>query len=354
MKKMIIMKKLIFMSLLILGSMRLSAQADLGGNALMVPAIVGLNHVGLLTVDVANYGFTDVTAGCALVTISVPSAISSIISVNAATNGIWTVHFNGALPASITLRNTLGIIPADFLNYPIVLDVRGIAVGGPSTITGQVRLAGAFVQPGCLALGNVDITNDDPTTSIRVEIPLAVKLSSFTGVISDCNTLLKWTSQEEIDNKEYQVEVSKDGRIYSVVGVVNAIGNSQTAKSYTFTHNKPFDGYSFYRLKMVANDGHVEYSNIVTVNNKCNDKSVRIYPNPIVENQSLGVYISGAYVGTIKGELMSISGQLMRSFTLQKGTNILAVKGLAQGTYMMRVTEVSTGENESFKVVVIK
>jgi hypothetical protein len=105
---------------------------------------------------------------------------------------------------------------------------------------------------------------------------------------------------------------------------------------------------------MVANDGHVEYSDIVTVNNKCNAKSVRIYPNPIVENQSLGVYISGAYVGTIKGELMSMSGQLMRSFTLQKGTNILAVKGLAQGTYMMRVTEVSTGENESFKVVVIK
>ena len=351
---MIIMKKLIFVSLLVLGSMRLSAQADLAGNALMAPAIVGLNQVGLLTVDVANYGFTDVTSGCALVTISVPSAIASIISVNPATSPIWTIHFSGALPGSITMRNTLGIVPADFLNYPIILDVRGIAVGGPSTITGQVRLAGAFVQPGCLALGNVDITNDDPTTSIQVIVPLAVKLSSFTGVLTDCNTLLKWTSQQEIDNKEYQVEVSKDGRIYSTVGVVNAIGNSQTAKSYSFTDTRPLDGYSFYRLKMVANDGHVEYSNIVTINNKCNAKSVRIYPNPVVENQSLGVYISGAYVGTIKGELMSMSGQLVQAFTLQKGTNTLAVKGLAQGTYMMRVTEVSTGENESFKVVVIK
>lgn len=353
MKKIIIMKKLFFATVLFLSTMRLSAQADLGGTALMAPAIVGLNQTGLLTIDVANFGFTDVTSGCALVTVSVPSAIANITGVNAATNGIWTIHFSGALPGSITLRNTLGAIPADFTLYPIVLDVKGIATGGPSTITAQIRLAGAIVQGGCIALGNQDNTNDDPTTSITVQMPLAVKLSSFTGVMSDCNTLLKWTSQQETDNKEYQVEVSKDGRIFSSVGVVKAVGNSETALSYSFIDKKPFDGYSFYRLKMIATSGKVEYSDVVTINNKCNPKSVRIYPNPLVENQQFGVYIQG-YTSALKGEIISMSGQLIQTVTLHNGTNTLSIPGVGQGSYMLRVTEISSGAHESFKVVVIK
>lgn len=353
MKKIIIMKKLLFAAWFFLNALRLSAQADLGGTALMTPAIVGLNNTGLLTIDVSNFGFTDVTSGCAVVTISVPSTIANITGVNAATNGIWTIYFNGALPGSITLRNTLGALPADFVPYPIVLDVKGIAIGGPSTITAQIRLAGAIIQGGCIALGNLDNTNDDPTTSIQVQVALAVKLSSFTAVASDCNTLLKWTSQQETDNKDYQVEVSKDGRIYSTVGVVRGAGTSGASLSYSFTDKKPFDGYSFYRLKMIASNGHVEYSNVVTVNNKCKEKSVRIYPNPLVENQQFGVYISG-YTGTLKGELMSMAGQLIQTFKLHNETNTLAIQGVTQGSYILRVTEISTGANESFKVVVIK
>jgi len=347
------MKKLIFISLLVLSTWRLSAQADLGGAALMVPAIVGLNHTGQLNVDIGNFGFTDVTAGCAIITISVPSSISEITGVNAATNGIWTIYNSGSLPGSITMRNTLGAVPADFLNYPIVLDVKGVAVGGPLTILVSVRLAGNLIQGGCLALGNQDNTNDDPTTSIQVEIPLAVKLSAFTAELTDCKTLLKWSTAQETNSKEYQLEVSKDGRNYTTVGVVGAAGYSSNSLSYSFTDKAPLDGRSFYRLKMISNDGVIEYSDVVPVNNKCNDRSVRIYPNPVVENQQVGVYLNN-YKGTVKGEILSVSGQLIQAHTLTNGTNTLTVTGLKQGSYMLRVTEVSTGETESFKVVVIK
>jgi hypothetical protein len=349
------MKKLIFVSLMILGTMQVSAQADLGGNALMSPAVVQITQTGLLTVDVANYGFTDVTAGCALVTISVPSAISEIVGVNATSNGIWTIFNSTSMPASLTLRNTLGAIPADFINYPIILDVRGTAVGGPSTISVSVRLAGNLIQPGCLILGNLDITNDDPTTSISVQIPapLDVKLSSFTGTMSDCRASLQWTAQSETDHNMYQVEASKDGRIFSTVGSVKAVGNSGTPLTYNYIDKKPFDGYSLYRLKMTANSGSVKYSDVVTVDNKCNTKSVRIYPNPLVENQQFGVYLSG-YTGTIKGELMSMSGQLLQTFMLRNGTNTLAIKNVTQGSYMLRVTDPASGAGESFKVAVIK
>ena len=282
-----------------------------------------------------------------------PVAISEITGVNAATNGIWTIYNSASMPASITMRNTGGAVPADFLNYTIVLDVKGTAVGGPSTITGAGKIGSGLIQGGCIALGDADYTNDDPTTSITVIIPLAVKLSGFTAELNNCEGLLKWTTSQETNSKEFHLEVSNDGRNYTTVGVVGAAGYSSNSLSYSFTDKAPLDGKSFYRLKMISNDGLIEYSNVAPINNKCNAKSVRIYPNPVVENQQFGVFVNN-YKGKVKGEILSVSGQLVQSFTLLNGTNTPPVKGLAQGTYMLRVTEVASGETESFKIVVIK
>jgi len=350
------MKKLIFVSLLIISTVRLSAQqADFAVQGIMAPAIVDPNVPGLLTVDVFNAGFTTLSTGCVIVSISVPSAISEILSVNPATNSIWTVYSTVAMPSAIVLRNTGGPIPDDFEFYSIMLNIKGTNQGGPLTINFSVAFVPPFTQGGCAVLGNTQTLNDFGQTSITVQTPapLGVNLSAFTGTMSDCSALLKWTSKTETDNNRYEVEVSKDGRAFSYVGVVKGVGNSGTDLSYSFTDKKPLDGYSFYRLKMIANSGEVEYSGIVTINNKCNPKAVRIYPNPLVENQQFGVYISG-YTGTLKGELMSMSGQLIQTFTLHNGTNTLSIKGVAQGSYMMRVTEASSGANESYKVTVIK
>ncbi len=120
-----------------------------------------------------------------------------------------------------------------------------------------------------------------------------------------------------------------------------------------FTHNTPYDGGNFYRLKMVSNYGNAEYSKTVAISNRCNEKSVIINPNPVVENQVAKVMLKG-YAGSLKGELLSISGQLVKSYVLKNGLNIVPIEKVAQGTYMLRVTELSTGETESFKLVVIK
>jgi len=205
----------------------------------------------------------------------------------------------------------------------------------------------------------IDGTDAAPATTGFQPIPgsclglVAVKLSSFTTTLSDCNTLLRWTSQLEVNNKEYVIEVSKDGNIFSPAGVVSAAGTTGSAVSYNFTDRKSTEGYSFYRLKMISNDGHFEYSDVVSVNNMCTQKSIGIYPNPVAENQVLEVIIRG-YTGMMKGELISTSGQLVRSFPLQKGSNKIAVKGMSPGTYILRITDISTGTNEAFKVAVIR
>ena len=206
----------------------------------------------------------------------------------------------------------------------------------------------------------IDGTDTAPATTGFQPVPgacvglVAVNLSSFTATLSDCNALLRWTTQQEVNSKEYIIEVSKDGNTFTPAGVVKSAGTSVTSVSYSFADKKSTEGVSFYRLKMISNDGHFEYSNVVSINNMCTQKSIGIYPNPVAENQTLEVIVRGAYSGIVKGELFSISGQLVRSFTLQKGSNKIAVKGMSPGIYLMRVTEVSTGSGEAFKVEVTR
>lgn len=349
------MKKIKFAVIAMAFCMKLSAQADLGINSLMTPALVANGASGLLTSDVSNAGFTDITAGCATVTISVPSGISQITGVNPGTNAVWQAT-NSPLTfprTSITFRNLNGVIPADLTNYSIVLDVQGIALGGPSTITTAVALTGAFTQPGCTALGNLNTGNDNSTTSITVAVVTPVKLSAFTVASSDCKAILKWTSETEENSRQYEVERSFDGRVFTSISTMPAAGNSSVQRFYSFTDDAPASGYSYYRLKVTSLNGEVTYSSVLTLHSKCKGTTVRLHPNPVSENNNLTIVTAG-YTGGIRGELLTLSGTVLRGFKLVNGTNTLRIEGIAQGTYTLRVTDVSSGDAQSFKVIVIK
>jgi hypothetical protein len=345
-------RKLFIASVLLSASVRISAQAELAfPSILAVPNVISVGQTSLVTGLINNNGNVDYPAGCVLVTISVPSAICSITGVNPGSDPVWTVFNAGSLPASLTLRNTGGPIVGLGPDYPIILNVLGTSPGGFSTINGQAILN--FLQGGCTALGDLDPNNNQPQTSIRVVPALSVKLSSFDANVSGCRTLLAWTSQQEENNKEYQVEVSHDARFFATIGTIAAAGNSTVSRSYQFTDNAPSPGYNYYRLKMVDLSGKVSYSSVVTVNSRCDAKMVKIHPNPVLENYNLGVTIAG-YNGTLKGELIDVSGRVIRTYTLKNGENTLSILGMAQATYMLRLTEASSGAAQSFPVIVIK
>lgn len=335
--------------------MKLSAQADLGINSLMSPPLIANGASGILTSDVSNAGFTDITAGCATVTISVPSGISQITGVNPGTDAVWqATNLPLTFPrTSITFRNLNGVIPADLTNYPIVLDVQGIALGGPSTITTAVALTGAFTQAGCTGLGNLNTGNDNSTTSITVTVVTPVKLSAFTASASDCKAMLKWTSEQEDNSKNYEVERSFDGRVFTSMGTLPAAGNSSVQRFYSFTDDAPASGYSYYRLKMTSLNGDVAYSSIITFHSKCRGTVVKLHPNPVSENNNLTV-IANSYGGGIRAELLTLSGTVLRSFKLVNGTNTVRIEGIAQGTYSLRVTDAVNGQAQSFKLIVVK
>jgi hypothetical protein len=203
-------------------------------------------------------------------------------------------------------------------------------------------------------------TSDNPldnTHFLRINVieaaggPLPVTLGELTGKAENCVTTLKWNSTNEVNLKGYEVETSNDGVSFSYAGKVNASGNVNGG-DYQFKWNQK-ESKGYYRLKIVDNNGSYSYSRILTVASDCIVKKlVQVYPNPVHASQLLKVNLTG-YDKYVKADLLSSTGQLVRTFLLKNGNNDLSVDNLAQGFYTLKVSESGT-ITETFKVNVLK
>lgn len=89
-------------------------------------------------------------------------------------------------------------------------------------------------------------------------------LSSFTIKDTNATTLLKWTTEVEVNLSYFEIQRSPEGTIFMQLGNVTAAGNSSSAINYTFTDNfnRTVQNY-YYRLKMVNLDGSYTYSQVI-------------------------------------------------------------------------------------------
>jgi len=312
---------------------------------------IGINQVGQIVVAMKNNGPSTIPVGEATVQITLSSVYMKLAIPFNFTDACGQWSYLGNVPGAGTLnlffQNNAGAIPVGGPFCSFQFSVAGNAVTpGPSGITLASSLsAGATTS-------DVDGSNQAATTEINVTATvLPVVLADFNVTASSCNGIVNWKTVTEDKVKQFEVEYSTNGVQFTTAGTVSA-KNSVSGSVYRYV-NAQGTTKGYYRLKMIDVDGQVSYSRIVSVDTKCNGtKSVSLYPNPVTASQNLSVIISG-YEGSIKGELVSMSGQSIRTYSLKNGTNVLSVDKLAQATYMLRVTD-AAGESESFRVVVIK
>lgn len=133
-----------------------------------------------------------------------------------------------------------------------------------------------------------------------------VELLSFDVVERNGANRAVWTTTKEENTHKFDVERSVDGYSYELIGAVMAAGNSSDKKNYDFTDFNVPEGYVYYRLRMIDNDGKFSFSNVVTVGNVKN--SYTIYPNPATSILFLDgeVFRNGTIlVSNAMGQLMS-------------------------------------------------
>ena len=165
-----------------------------------------------------------------------------------------------------------------------------------------------------------------------------LKMISFKAAMSADGTNLNWTSENEINVKNFSIERSKDGSSYSAIGIIAAQNKNEA--NYAFLDKAPLDGINYYRLKMSDNNGSFKYSNVITIVNRRSPK-IELFPNPAANNITIshGKAVSGASI-----TINTAGGQLVKTVTLETGAvqTKIAVDNLLRGHYI--VTFNNSGE----------
>lgn len=201
------------------------------------------------------------------------------------------------------------------------------------------------------------VTNFSPFGVGSVGSALPLRLLTFTSSPTSENVSLNWQTTYEFNTSGFDIEASSDAVHFSNVGHV-ASSNNNTAEisKYHFSAEYLKAGErSYYRLKMLDQDGTFSYSKILGVRNpEAIGNNYQIFPNP-VSGQYLTVKASKVLPGTVEVSIYDVSGRLMyetkvdsTAFTSQQVK--VPIQNLSPGrNYILKIDEMATGISQHFK-----
>lgn len=165
-----------------------------------------------------------------------------------------------------------------------------------------------------------------------------VTLGSFTVSKQNKANRLNWTTSLETNSLKFVIEQSRNGRQFVSLGEVAAAGNSNTERSYSFTHNLPLSGYNYYRIKMVDRDNKVKYSEVRNVKN-LGLNEIMVTPNPVANTMKVSISTESADVATIVISDMSGKTVYTKNYNVTAGENDIPVNtaSLTAGSYIVKV-----------------
>ena len=140
------------------------------------------------------------------------------------------------------------------------------------------------------------------------------------------------------------------GMIINTVGnTINNPGNSINGTLETIIIENPTEGF-LSELAISSCEGNVHeiriYQNILSTDQiELDDRAFAIYPNPVIDMINIDVSGNLKYEATI----YDLQGRIMISTTNQ---STIDIQTLTQGTYLIKITDLDSGQNVSEKIII--
>ncbi|MEO6732651.1 MAG: T9SS type A sorting domain-containing protein, partial [Ferruginibacter sp.] len=169
---------------------------------------------------------------------------------------------------------------------------------------------------------------------------LPVNLISFNGTEINNQVILNWRTAGEINNRKFDIQRSKDGSNWMVLGSVKGVGNTVSVVAYHFTDSTPLRGKNFYRLIQYDIDGRIASSGIITVNFSTSSAYT------IAGNPGNGIY--QVNIQTFKPVtiwLSDFSGKRLQTNLMVPGMHAVDISKYPAGMYLLQIntgTEIFT------------
>ncbi len=176
----------------------------------------------------------------------------------------------------------------------------------------------------------------DNVIPFDVAVALPVTWLFVRAQLLNNETLVSWATAQESNSSKYDVEHSTNGSTFIKVGEIAAAGNTTAVTNYSFTHKQPVNGFNYYRLKQIDNDGRYKYSDVVTILKKDKLTQTIIAPNPVKEVLHI-VEPKEIFIGT--AEIYNAAGSLVLRKAINNKMQVysLPVSNLVSGTYVLKI-----------------
>ena len=166
---------------------------------------------------------------------------------------------------------------------------------------------------------------------------LPVELISFTAAWKEKgrSALINFITEKETGICCYDIEKSLDGFNFNSIGSI-AARNTAGTQSYRFTDNAAINQKQFYRLKIRATDGKIEYSNIQQLQFK-NLTEIIVFPNPATD--LIRINLNNDY-SKADVRILNSAGQSIRRYSnlpVSNQTLQINVSDLPKGNYWLQL-----------------
>lgn len=232
--------------------------------------------------------------------------------------------------------------------FTIGYEIEGVS---PEMNGFRYRLVVASSQDG-LSKPDCIYFNDYRLVVVPEEGSLPVQLTSFEGTYSGGVSYLKWQTSQEINSDRFELFRSYDGTNFELAGTVKSAGTSNTLRNYQYQDRVAgsYGKYVFYKLKQIDKDGRFTFSSVIKLALDDANKSLQLFPNPVVNNFTASFSAPKASTATLI--IRNTNGQSVYSKTINviQGNNAVVVSNTSLKTGMYYVTIVNDEINYNGKL----
>jgi Secretion system C-terminal sorting domain len=185
----------------------------------------------------------------------------------------------------------------------------------------------------------------DAATCASRNTTLPVELAEFRATANKCEVSLRWITNSEKNNAQFEVEKSTNGINFVSVATIRGNGTTNLLHAYEYT-DKTASKQNYYRLKQTDFDGTVNYPGAtLAVNSNCNIRQnigvAALYPNPTTANATLSFNASADEVGDATWIIADVAGRIVatgsQKLVLDNNLIPLDLQNLPNGVYVLRL-----------------
>lgn len=313
------------------------------------PALLPKDIVIKIKIPIYNRNITNsLPSGTCKIKVGLGSKLSldpafNLTTANTSNYFQWTADATGG--QVLITGDLVAVLPADFTDT-LTLDIVGTVLGN-STVTTNFLITNHNTT---INLSDENGTNNNTFLPYTVVVggPLPVTFKDFVVTKKQCDVLATIYTENEINVRGYELQVSTDGISYETKAWLAANGSPK----YVFTIADGILQQSarlFFRVKSIDLDGQYQYSETRMIAGGCGtagETKIILFPNPAVAQQK-EVFIelqAGVFNGKYRLNMYDDAGRFIQggTFVLNNTNRINYTVGhLPAGQYFLHLS----GEN---------